>query len=314
MCEEVTQLEYGTWFPMQVAWGHEHNFDYHNATGEMWRDRLEPDSADCPKGSLFRIVGHIDGIPVAQPYAPALMSMGLTYSHGSSFLTDDGFNNPLIRTEGWLEANKTFSDSECVAKESVKWWRGALSTSAVLVMLRGCEADSHPLGSIVAIDIAKYILGDDGVYDLLRVGNYPVSFEGESFSTSTTVLRIIPKIGAGHFPKNFDNEVDMLSYAIGRERFLSVLTNESESSESAVSENGMAFIPTWRDTRMPIHINKSGASQCSFHDIIRCSECNGRVILMLQAGHGYSAVECPHCKEAHGIKCSHLKIKEIEKI
>jgi phage FluMu protein Com len=211
----------------------------------------------------------------------------------------------------WQESNKTFADEECQAFESVKWMRGVLSSSAVLVMLRGCSETDFPLGCICAIDTAKYILGDDGVYDLLRVANYPVLHEGETISTSTSTLRIIPEIGSlGHHLKDFDNQVDLLSYAIGRERFLSVMTTETDSH---VSESAEGFVPTWRDRRMPIHINKAQGSRYLFHDLIRCSECNGRVILMLQVGHGYSAVECPHCKEADGIKCSHLKIKEGEK-
>ena len=310
MCEEVTQLEWGTWWPMQVAWGNEHDFDYSNVRHEMWRDRLEAGNEHSPKGSLFRIVGHIDGIPVAQPYAPAMMSMGLMFSNGISFLSNDGWADSRIRRTAWAESNKTFADEECQAFESVKWMRGVLASSSVLVMLRGCSEGDYPLGCICVIEIAKYILGDDGIYDLLRVANYPVNDEGRSISTSTSTLRIIPKLGSmGHHLKDFDNQVDLLSYAIGRERFLSVMGNGSKS----VTESAEGFIPTWRDRRMPIQINKAIGARYSFHDLIRCSECNGRVILMLQTGHGYSAVECPHCKTADGIKCSHLKIKEIEK-
>ena len=295
MREEVANIGFGSWWPMQVAWGDENNFDYFNEWTQRFSDLIGPSGDDEITGELFRIVGHCDGIPVAQPYAPAMMSMGLMYSTGTSFLTNDLWHDPRINKSAsdWRSAGETLS---C---DTVKWMQGALASSSVLIMLRGCNADDYPIGAIAVINYPKFILGDDGIYDLMRVSNVSINVEGETHTASTNV-RLTQRLE--HNKSFFDNKTDLLSYAIGRDRFNSVFGNESVNG----AQSELAFIPTWRDKRLPIHLNKGGANY-SYHDLIRCSDCNGRVILMLHEGHAYNAVECPHCKSPKGVKCSHLK-------
>ena len=310
MNESVEALIHGTWWPMQVAWCEEKDFDYHNPTGEKWLERVEEVT-----GHLFRIVGYTDGIPVAQPYTPSMMSMGLFRSDGNSFLNYDGWAEVEKRspTLAWGEVNRENPD-EIPAWRQLKWLRGVWASSGVLVLLHGCSENENPLGSIVSISNSKFILGDDGIYDLMRttLGSATVQ-KTQSNMANETAEGVFPDEYIS--PENlewagFDNPADLLSYIIGRERFNSVFASDSIGE----SDKPHTFIPTWRDRRMPIPINKAGGSRYSLHDLIRCHFCNGRAILMLQKNHRYSAVECPHCKTADGINCSHLIIKESEKI
>ena len=105
----------------------------------------------------------------------------------------------------------------------------------------------------------------------------------------------------------FANELDMLSYTIGRTRFNDILSQTVGGQNSVeVNESGDSFVPTWRDKRKPAVIDRSTRGRYHFHDLIRCRQCNGRVIIMLPSGNALTAHPCPHCADAGGLDTSHL--------
>ena len=70
----------------------------------------------------------------------------------------------------------------------------------------------------------------------------------------------------------------------------------------AGSQQGMAvleqYIPTYRDKRTPIVIDKTRGGPAVWHDEVRCGKCNGRVLLKLPRGNQLVSITCPHSQNA----------------
>lgn len=62
------------------------------------------------------------------------------------------------------------------------------------------------------------------------------------------------------------------------------------------------FIPTWKDNRKALEINKGNA----YSDNIRCYVCNQKVLVKLPASNKTESLECPSCETTDGLKVGHL--------
>jgi len=76
-------------------------------------------------------------------------------------------------------------------------------------------------------------------------------------------------------------------------------TDDIGNPESRIKIN---FIPTWKDNRKTIEINKGSA----FSDSIRCIACNQKYKIKLPANNKKTSLECQICSTTDGLKVGHL--------
>jgi hypothetical protein len=55
------------------------------------------------------------------------------------------------------------------------------------------------------------------------------------------------------------------------------------------------FVPAWKDKRGVKVIDHAGLFPAHYHDEIRCSMCNGRVLIKMKADNKLTKAPCPHC-------------------
>ena len=107
-------------------------------------------------------------------------------------------------------------------------------------------------------------------------------------------------------PQQFPPEYIMAGVAMSVH--IAIENDELDIADLPVAE----FIPTYQDKRKPILIDKTMGGPAVWHDEIRCSVCNGRVLLKLPRGNTLSECKCPHSlasfkkRNHHDIHFPHL--------
>ena len=81
---------------------------------------------------------------------------------------------------------------------------------------------------------------------------------------------------------------------------------EENTETPVVQERVVDFIPSWKDKRKPILIDRAFPQYPVFHDEIRCAGCNGRVLMKLPAGNTLSSLPCPHDSCESTLQFTHL--------
>jgi len=81
---------------------------------------------------------------------------------------------------------------------------------------------------------------------------------------------------------------------------------EENTETPVVQERVGDFIPSWKDKRKPILIDRAFPQYPVFHDEIRCAGCNGRVLMKLPAGNTLSSLPCPHDSCESTLQFTHL--------
>jgi hypothetical protein len=66
------------------------------------------------------------------------------------------------------------------------------------------------------------------------------------------------------------------------------------------------FIPAWKDKRGVKVIDRASPFPAHYHDEIRCSVCNGRVLIKLKGDNKSESADCPHCSRPKTILFPHL--------
>ena len=68
-----------------------------------------------------------------------------------------------------------------------------------------------------------------------------------------------------------------------------------------------SFIPTWKDKRPCLTVDRTRGKAAVWHDEIRCQQCNGRVLLKFPRGNQVDSCRCPHSVgQFHDIHFPHL--------
>jgi hypothetical protein len=86
---------------------------------------------------------------------------------------------------------------------------------------------------------------------------------------------------------------------------LADLSGESGTADPEPEVKG-AFIPAWKDKRGVKVIDHTGGRFPVFHDEVRCSVCNGRVLVKMPDGNKTGEWDCPQCDEKGAVKFKHL--------
>lgn len=101
------------------------------------------------------------------------------------------------------------------------------------------------------------------------------------------------------FTANLNDHIDEYGYLESSIMLLKHLSAVNmlaggNSETPIVNERAGDFIPSWKDKRKVIIIDRASPRYPVFHDEIRCAGCNGRVLMKLPAGNTLSSLPCPH--------------------
>ncbi len=143
--------------------------------------------------------------------------------------------------------------------------------------------------SLIKVDnsnlpIIKAIHGENGVYDIVYLGNGPTlmwtCFEDHNFRSKMSDKMTDIRLGCQeHF--KLAEKVCELSFN---------MTIKSNTVKSA-------WVETWRDNRDPIVFDFT-PPKAIYTGVIRCPECNGRLELKIPADHKRDPILCGHCRKA----------------
>ena len=75
---------------------------------------------------------------------------------------------------------------------------------------------------------------------------------------------------------------------------MAVSHGELDPMLSANEADVNQFVPTWRDKRECMVVDKTMGRLAVWHDEVRCQVCNGRVLLKLPRGNTLDSCTCPH--------------------
>jgi hypothetical protein len=100
-------------------------------------------------------------------------------------------------------------------------------------------------------------------------------------------------------------------YAIAMAIEMGVAHGELDPMLKASDADLNQFIPTWRDKRKCMTVDKTMGRYAVWHDEVRCQVCNGRVLIKLPRGNTLDSCTCPHSLRRedipnHEIKFPHL--------
>ena len=90
----------------------------------------------------------------------------------------------------------------------------------------------------------------------------------------------------------YQSKYDAHSFGIA----LTLMTENCEGMVGDVSASTAdLFVPAWKDKRGVKVIDHAGLFPAHYHDEIRCSMCNGRVLIKMKADNKLTKAPCPHC-------------------
>ena len=88
---------------------------------------------------------------------------------------------------------------------------------------------------------------------------------------------------------------------------MAILTEIGVAGEAAAGvELQQHFIPSWKDKRGVLFIDRASPFPAHYHDEIRCSVCNGRVLIKLKGDNKSEKADCPHCNRTKTLLFPHL--------
>jgi len=158
--------------------------------------------------------------------------------------------------------------------------------------------------------ILKGILGADGVYDLMHIGdstNFSLQVhahedsEDNIFSTATnwaTNLRL------KQCPNQANHLITFLDLCADR-----ITMTHTISTTEKIKQDGSAWIPSHTDYRGVKIIDKTGGGYAYYSDYFRCPQCNIKVIVKCGDTNREDTAPCPQCRQGE-IKFPHLVKKE----
>ena len=96
------------------------------------------------------------------------------------------------------------------------------------------------------------------------------------------------------------------SLVVGSKHIMEVTDFVTSDSSKIKEVNSGVFVPTWKDSRKWKTVDLATPERVAFSDSIRCSECNGRVIVKCRESNTKDTATCPFCQQ-EGLDISHLQ-------
>jgi DNA-directed RNA polymerase subunit RPC12/RpoP len=96
------------------------------------------------------------------------------------------------------------------------------------------------------------------------------------------------------------------SLVVGSKHIMEATDFVTSDSSKIKEVNSGVFVPTWKDSRKWKTVDLATPERVAFSDSIRCSECNGRVIVKCRESNTKDTATCPFCQQ-EGLDISHLQ-------
>lgn len=96
------------------------------------------------------------------------------------------------------------------------------------------------------------------------------------------------------------------SLVVGSQHIMEATDFVTSDSSKIKEVNSGVFVPTWKDSRKWKTVDLATPERVAFSDSIRCSECNGRVIVKCRESNTKDTANCPFCQQ-EGLDISHLQ-------
>ena len=96
------------------------------------------------------------------------------------------------------------------------------------------------------------------------------------------------------------------SLVVGSQHIMEATDFVTSDSSKIKEVNSGVFVPTWKDSRKWKTVDLATPERVAFSDSIRCSECNGRVIVKCRESNTKDTATCPFCQQ-EGLDISHLQ-------
>jgi len=231
--------------------------------------------------------------------------IGLTVMQVIGFDTDDNV------AYGRIYQPKGASDDS----STVTW--DSLSSKTLLSYPYDCSVGSIDIGDILVVPVSRWngagfildaVLTTRGVPALhLRVDDEcwrTVDHDNWRFATASN-YSIRPDICYGRMGESglvHYNKQEAHNFGIA----MAVLMNQNETPLTGEVEVQEYWIPAWKDKRTVKIIDRASPFPAHYHDEIRCSACNGRVLIKLKGDNKSESADCPHCSRPKALLFPHL--------
>ena len=96
------------------------------------------------------------------------------------------------------------------------------------------------------------------------------------------------------------------SLVVGSKHIMEATDFVTSDSSKIKEVNSGVFVPTWKDSRKWKTVDLATPERVAFSDSIRCSICNGRVIVKCRESNTEDTATCPFCQQ-EGLDISHLQ-------
>ena len=96
------------------------------------------------------------------------------------------------------------------------------------------------------------------------------------------------------------------SLVVGSKHIMEATDFVTSDSSKIKEVNSGVFVPTWKDSRKWKTVDLATPERVAFSDSMRCSECNGRVIVKCRESNTKDTATCPFCQQ-EGLDISHLQ-------
>lgn len=101
------------------------------------------------------------------------------------------------------------------------------------------------------------------------------------------------------------------SLVVGSKHIMEATDFVTSDSSKIKEVNSGVFVPTWKDSRKWKTVDLATPERVAFSDSIRCSECNGRVIVKCRESNTKDTATCPFCQQ-EGLDISHLQMELLK--
>jgi hypothetical protein len=168
--------------------------------------------------------------------------------------------------------------------------------------------------------ILKGILGADGVYDLMHIGdstNFSLQVHANeltdidnifsiatNWNQSRSELPTASSLSTTGMPQQANHLITFLDLCADR-----ITMTHTISTTEKIKQGGSAWIPSHADYRGVKIIDKTGGGYAYYSDYFRCQQCNIKVIVKCGDTNREDTAPCPQCKTGE-IKFPHLVKKE----
>lgn len=143
----------------------------------------------------------------------------------------------------------------------------------------GSMLQEPPIGTILRFELRGHENDAEAQFSMVGSVGDAIHWEGVSWIQTETIG---------------DRNKYPLDYLVAGIALDTVEVEGTDSNDATRPSNTFGWIPTYRDKRKPLVVDRTKGKAAVWHDDLRCERCNGRVVLKFPRGNQISSCRCPH--------------------